>query len=182
MRQGDREEFERVFRSAYRSVLGSTYLVLHDRGRAEEVTQDAFVRLYERWGKAVSIDHPVAWVRTVAVRDAIRRAKRERFVPVIEVVDREGPAHAHPHDVDLLRAVAGLPPQQRAAVALYYLDDRPVDEVAHLLAVAPATVASTCSARASTCVTHWARPRSRLHQVGQWAGSAPGSGTDKAKD
>ena len=68
MRQGDRDEFERVFRSAYRSVLGSTYLVLHDRGRAEEVTQDAFVRLYERWGKAVSIDHPVAWVRTVAVQ------------------------------------------------------------------------------------------------------------------
>ena len=140
MRQGDRDEFERVFRSAYRSVLGSTYLVLHDRGRAEEVTQDAFVRLYERWGKAVSIDHPVAWVRTVAVRDAIRRAKRERFVPVIEVVDRESPAHAQPHDVDLLRAVAGLPPQQRAAVALFYLEDRPVDEVAHLLEVAPATV------------------------------------------
>ena len=67
VRQRDRDEFERVFRSAYRSVLGSTYLVLHDRGRAEEVTQDAFVRLYERWGKAVSIDHPVAWVRTVAV-------------------------------------------------------------------------------------------------------------------
>jgi DNA-directed RNA polymerase specialized sigma24 family protein len=51
VRQGDRDEFERVFRSAYRSVLGSTYLVLHDRGRAEEVTQDAFVRLYERWGR-----------------------------------------------------------------------------------------------------------------------------------
>lgn len=98
-------------------MLGSTYLVLHDRGRAEEVTQDAFVRLYERWGKAVSIDHPV-----------------------VEVVDREGPAQAEPHDVDLLRAVAGLPPQQRAAVALYYLEDRPVDEVAHLLEVAPATV------------------------------------------
>ncbi len=36
-----------------------------------------------------------------------------------------------------MRAVAGLPPQQRAAVALYYLEDRPVDEVAHLLEVAP---------------------------------------------
>ena len=56
------------------------------------------------------------------------------------MLDREGPAHAQPHDVDLLRAVAGLPPQQRAAVALYYLEDRPVDEVANLLEVAPTTV------------------------------------------
>jgi RNA polymerase sigma factor (sigma-70 family) len=140
VRQRDRDEFERVFRSAYRSVLGSAYLVLHDRGRAEEVTQDAFVRLYERWGRAVAIDHPEAWVRTVVMRDAIRRAKRERVVPVVEVVDREDPVHARPHDLDLIRAVAGLPPQQRAAVALYYLEDRPVDEVAHLLDVAPATV------------------------------------------
>jgi DNA-directed RNA polymerase specialized sigma24 family protein len=45
VRQRDRDEFERVFRSSYRSVLGSAYLVLHDRGRAEEVTQDGFVRL-----------------------------------------------------------------------------------------------------------------------------------------
>ena len=173
MRQGDRDEFERVFRSAYRSVLGSTYLVLHDRGRAEEVTQDAFVRLYERWGKAVSIEHPVAWVRTVAVRDAIRRAKRERFVPVIEVVDRESPTHAPPHDVDLLRAVAGLPPQQRAAVALYYLEDRPVDWTYR---------GRTRRARDDGRDTP---VRRRAHLVIRWDSGRvghPGQATDKAKE
>ena len=78
MRKRDQEEFERVFRSAYRSVLLTASLVLQDRGRAEEVTQDAFLRLYERWGGAVVFEHPAAWVRRVAVRDAIRRSKRER--------------------------------------------------------------------------------------------------------
>jgi RNA polymerase sigma factor (sigma-70 family) len=43
-------------------------------------------------------------------------------------------------DIDLIRAVGELPPQQRAAVALHYLEDLPVDEVASLMAVAPATV------------------------------------------
>jgi hypothetical protein len=87
VRKRDEDEFERAFRSAYRSVLQIVSLVLQDRGRAEEVTQDAFVRLYERWGGAVAYEHPEAWVHKVAVRDAIRRANRERLVPVVALVD-----------------------------------------------------------------------------------------------
>ena len=43
-------------------------------------------------------------------------------------------------DVDLARAVASLAPQQRAAVALHYLDDLPVEDVAHHLGVSGSTV------------------------------------------
>jgi RNA polymerase sigma factor (sigma-70 family) len=139
VRKRDRDEFERVFRSAYRPVLQTVSLVLQDRGRAEEVTQDAFVRLYERWGGAVAYEHPGAWVRKVAVRDAVRRANRERAVPVLALVDTQ-PAVDRLPDLDLLRAVGELPPRQRAAVALRYLEDRPVDQVAELMGVAPATV------------------------------------------
>jgi len=139
MRGRDQTEFERVFRSAYPSVLHTAFIVLQDRGRAEEVTQDAFLRLYERWGGAVVFEQPQAWVRTVAVRDAIRRARRERVVPVMAVVDTATSGERLP-DVDLLRAVGLLPPKQRAAVALHYLQDLPVNEVAELMGVAPATV------------------------------------------
>jgi len=139
MRSADRGEFEQVFRSSYSSVLRTAYLVLHDRGRAEEVTQDAFLRLYERWSQAVTYDHPVAWVRTVAVRDAIRRAERERRQQVTSVLADRGTPDRMP-DVDLLHAVAALPPRQRAAVALYYLEDRPVDEIAVLMEVSSSTV------------------------------------------
>ena len=139
MRTVDRGEYEAVFRSAYASVLRTAFLVLHDRGRAEEVTQDGFLRLYERWSQAVSYDHPVAWVRKVVVRDAIRRAERERRQrPTLVLVDR-GTSDRVP-DLDLLQAVAELPPRQRAAVALFYLDDRPVDEVADLMEISSSTV------------------------------------------
>lgn len=135
----DRGEYERLFRSAYPSVLRTAYLVLHDRGRAEEVTQDAFLRLYERWSAAVQYDHPAAWVRKVVVRDAIRRAERERKQRVVALVPEQG-RHDQLRDVDLLRAVATLPPRQRAVVALYYLEDRPVDEIAELMELSPSTV------------------------------------------
>ena len=138
MRETQRVEFEWVFRSTYPSVLRTAFLVLHDRGRAEEVTQDAFLRLYERWQGVVRVDHPEAWVRQVAIRLAIKQAKRERTLRMVAQVDETGGRDRLP-DVDLARAVASLPAQQRAAVALFYLEDRPVDEVAQLLGVSTST-------------------------------------------
>lgn len=139
MRTSQRVEYEWVFRSTYPSVLRTTYLILHDRGRAEEVTQDAFLHLYERWGGVVHIDHPAAWVRKVAARAAVRQAKQARARGETRP-DEEATAWDHLPDVDLVRAVASLAPQQRAAVALYYLEDLPVEEVAHLLGVSASTV------------------------------------------
>lgn len=114
MRDATRVEFEWVFRRAYRSVLRTVFVVLHDQGRAEEVTQDAFLRLYERWRGVAGIDHPEAWVRQVAVRLAIKQAKWNRAQPVVTLVDDTSTGDRLP-DVDLARAVAALPAQQRAA-------------------------------------------------------------------
>jgi RNA polymerase sigma factor (sigma-70 family) len=150
VRDAARVEFEWVFRSTYPSVLRTVFVVLHDRGLAEEVTQDAYLRLYERWRGVVGIDHPQAWVRQVAVRLAIKQARRNRAQPVVTLVDESGDGDRLP-DVDLARAIASLPAQQRAAVALFYLEDRPVDEVAKLLGVST-----------STAKQHLLRARARL--------------------
>ena len=139
MRESQRVEFEWMFRSTYPSVLRTTYLVLHDLGRAEEITQDAFLKLYERWRGVVRIDHPQAWVRRVAVRAAIKQARSSRLRPWVDRTDEPAIDDRLP-DIDLARAVATLAPQQRAAVALYYLEDLSVDEVAHLLDVSSSTV------------------------------------------
>lgn len=139
MRDGERVEFEWVFRSAYPSVLRTVYLILHDRGRAEEITQDAFLRLCERWRGVVRIDHPEAWVRQVAIRAAIRSAQRSRLLSLVSQVD-DAVAWDRLPDLDLAHSVAALTPRQRAVVALYYLEDRPVDEVAHVLGVSTSTV------------------------------------------
>jgi RNA polymerase sigma-70 factor (ECF subfamily) len=139
VREPARVEFEWVFRSAYPSVLRTAYLVTRDRGRAEEVTQDAFLRLYERWRSVARVEHPEAWVRKVAVRAAVRQAQRNRRVQPTDHVESTGSTDAVP-DVDLDRAIAALAPRQRAAVALFYLEDRPVEEVAELMRVSVSTV------------------------------------------
>jgi RNA polymerase sigma factor (sigma-70 family) len=139
VRESQRVEFEWVFRSTYPSVLRTTYLVLHDLGRAEEVTQDAFLRLYERWRGVARVDRPDAWVRRVAFRAAIKQAQRGRSRHTAPPDERQPSWDTLP-DVDLARAVATLAPQQRAAVALFYLEDLSVQQVADLLEVSESTV------------------------------------------
>jgi RNA polymerase sigma factor (sigma-70 family) len=139
-----RADYESVFRTTYPAVVRTAFVILGDRGSAEEVAQDAFVRLYERWGGARGnrgsrVEQPQAWVHAVAVRMAVRQARRRRTRPTVATVE-ERPVDDPVVDVDLHRALGSLPPRQRAAVALYYLEDRPVAEIALLLDVSSSTV------------------------------------------
>ncbi len=140
------DEFRWLFRQEFRSVVWSVNVVLHDYARSEEIAQDAFLRLLEKWDKVSHYDRPGAWVRRVAIRLAIRADKRERSRWWGESeASRERGIHSQQgnllaHDPDLMAALAELPARQRAAIALHYLEDRPVSEVADLLGLAPATV------------------------------------------
>ena len=75
-------------------------------------------------------------MRRVAIRRAVRVRDRRIAEPSVRAVRRR----AAGADLDLLAAVAALPRAQRAAVALFYLEDRPVAEVAELMGCAEATV------------------------------------------
>ena len=131
-------EFTRFFEVEFQSVVRTAYFILHDRQGAEDVAQEAFAQLYTHWKKVAAYQRPDAWVRRVAIRMAVRTAGREHRRQDLE---REvaPPPGAKPQDIDLVRAVRQLPPQQRAAVALFYFEDRPLADVAHILDCAEST-------------------------------------------
>jgi RNA polymerase sigma-70 factor (ECF subfamily) len=132
-------EFSSFFHEEFANVARTAYFVLHDRTAAEDVAQDAFTQLFRNWAKISRYDRPGAWVRRVAIRLAVRHARRER-VRAFLLRWSEPPRHETPaRDPDLIRAIRALPPQQRAAVALHYFEDRPVAEIASLLGCSTAT-------------------------------------------
>lgn len=133
-------DYTTLFRAEYPIVLRSVFLVTGDRGRAEEITQDSFAKLYAQWRRVARYDRPDAWVRRVAIRMAIRAAARERRRPALESQVGTSLASAALPDVDLARAVESLSPQQRACVVLYYFEDRSVPEITDLLEIAEPTV------------------------------------------
>jgi RNA polymerase sigma factor (sigma-70 family) len=143
VQQRQRDEYEWLFRASYPAVLRTVFLVTRDFGRAEEICQDAYLQLLEHWSTVYDYEHPEAWVRKVAVRMAIRASTRERRRFHLEIVGRdhvEEQQRMEWPDVDLARALTSLAPMQRAAVVLYYFEDRPVLEVARVLQVSTSTV------------------------------------------
>jgi RNA polymerase sigma factor (sigma-70 family) len=132
------EGFSWFFRGEYAGVLRLTTLVVQDRGMAEDVTQDAFAQLYKHWTRVSRYDRPDAWVRKVAVRLAVKAARKSGLQTIMTPEER--PVLDTYSDPDLIKAVAQLSAGQRAAIVLFYLEDRPVEEVASIMELSPATV------------------------------------------
>jgi RNA polymerase sigma factor (sigma-70 family) len=151
---GERDaEFTAFFRAEYPGLVRTLYLVTRDKEQARDVAQEAFIQLFARWRRISHYDRPDAWVRRVGIRMAVRASRREQIRPRLER-ELDFATFPKPVDLDVLRAVKELPSSQRAAVALFYLEDRPVSEVAQIL---------SCSEM--TAKVHLHRARKRLAEL-----------------
>lgn len=132
------EDYAWFFSGEYPGLVRTLFFIVHDVERAEDIAQDAFTQLLVHWRKVSRYERPDAWVRRVAIRLAVRSIKRERMRPLVE---RSSPTARLPEpiDVDLTNAIAQLPPQQRSAVALFYFEDRPMEEIADILGCSMST-------------------------------------------
>jgi len=134
-----RRSFEEVFVTEYQPMVRLAYLLVDSGAVAEELVQEAFIRLHRRWDR---VDAPGAYLRTTVVnlcRNEQRRRGRERRA---RDRDRADDAAVGLGADELLDAVAKLPAKRRAAVVLRYYEDLPEREIAEILGVRPGTVKS----------------------------------------
>ncbi len=141
------EWVQQCFEASYRRLVGQLYAVCGDLTEAEEVVSEAFVRAAARPAAFARIDNPEAWLRTVAV-NAARTRHRRRAIGLRLHVAHE-PQHRHPdlstERLALVQALRGLPAAQREALALHYLADLSVQQVAETLGVPAGTVKARLS-------------------------------------
>jgi RNA polymerase sigma factor (sigma-70 family) len=128
------EEHERLFKALY--------FVTGNRQDAEELMQDAFLKLWERWGEIDRIDDPTAYLFRVALNGFRMRRRRaataiRKVVPVIEERDEFLDAEMR---ADVRRLLLGISPHQRAALLLVDLLGYPSEQAARILRVRPSTV------------------------------------------
>lgn len=142
----DLQSFEEFTRREYRGLVIALTFHCGDDEVAAELAQDALARAYQRWGRVSRMEHPEAWVRTVAFnlsRSQFRRRGAERRALArhggTDVATGTSPEQV-PDQIDVRRAVAGLPPRQREVVIHHYLLDRPVAEIAESLGVSVGAV------------------------------------------
>ncbi len=136
---GPRSTFEEAFRAEYAGVVRVIAPIVGSVEDAEAIAQDAFVKAYTRWTRIGRYDRPAAWIRRVAIRDAVRFAERGRR-PIPAAPAERGSSDSVASRLDLAAALRQLPAQQSACVVLHYLADWPVADVADALGCKEATV------------------------------------------
>jgi RNA polymerase sigma-70 factor (sigma-E family) len=135
-----------LYRERYAPMVRLAHLLTGSNAVAEELVQDAFVRVGRRWDSITG--EPAPYLRTAVVnacRSHLRRVVAERRATARHGTgSREGQAADAPGR-ELLDALARLPYRQRAAVVLRFYDDRSEAEIADILGCRPGTVKSSIS-------------------------------------
>ncbi|HEU5150363.1 MAG TPA: sigma-70 family RNA polymerase sigma factor [Iamia sp.] len=121
------------------------YRLLGDRSEAEEVTQEALVRVYLRWRRVGP--YAEAWTARVAANLALdhhrRRSRQRRHAETVApttATDVADPAAGLVSRLELAEGLRRLPRRQREVVTLRYLADVSEAETARLLGCSPGTV------------------------------------------
>jgi RNA polymerase sigma-70 factor (ECF subfamily) len=109
--------------------------VLVGPGDAEDLLSSVVVRILSSRGSLESLDDPRPYLFRAVVNEAKNFRRRSRRAPLM--TEDQYSVELRP---EVLHAVMGLPPQQRAAVYLTYWRDLPISETSELLGCRPGTV------------------------------------------
>ena len=143
---GDPVSLRDVFDASYRKLVVQLYGVTGTFDEAEDVVQEAFVRAAASGRRFQRVENPEAWLRTTAIHvhrsrwRKLRNGKRARD----RMLAPRDPAALEDH-VAIITALRALPEAQRQVIALHYLADLPVHEIADELGVPTGTVKSRLS-------------------------------------
>ena len=145
------ERFDGFVRAASPRLLRAAWLLVGDWPAAEDLVQTAFEKTWPRWGRLPDDKQRLAYLHRV-LTNAFLRGQRRKWMGEIAVGDVPHRAVVDGTDALVLRAsvlaaVRGLPPRQRAVIALRYLADLTEAQTAAAMRCSTGTVKSY-SARA----------------------------------
>lgn len=132
------------------ALLRTAYLLTGDLHKAEDLLQDALTKVAQRW-RRLSDGNPEGYARTILVRTNVswwRGIRREQVVGELPETEDAGAGNddSIEHRVVMARALAKLPPRQRAVLVLRYYDDLTERQTADVLGVSVGTVKSQAHA------------------------------------
>jgi RNA polymerase sigma-70 factor (ECF subfamily) len=128
------DAFEDLFRSVFEPLVAALAFAAGSRDAAADAVQDAFVQAHRHWDELRLYDNPGAWVRRVAVnRIANQQRSRQRYEQALATLLVDDCHDGDPAErLAVAGAIGALGERDRMVVALYYLADLPVEEVAGL--------------------------------------------------
>jgi RNA polymerase sigma-70 factor (ECF subfamily) len=138
------EALERLLDAYEKKVFRMAVAMLRDAGRAEEVTQDVFLKV---WRALPSYDGRASlstWVYAIARNTCLSAVRSESYRKTTLLEESQEPTVASigPLNVALKQCLSRLPDVQRDVITMFYFEDRNVAEVAQLMDLPEGTVKS----------------------------------------
>lgn len=123
-------------------LVGMLALYCGDRDVAEDLAQEALVRLCRDWRRVRKLSMPEAWLHRVAINLAHSHYRQKALENKVKALlrGRAADRHTPSHDVEALELLKPLPHRQRAALLLHYYLDMTVREVAEVMDIPEGTV------------------------------------------
>ncbi|GMQ92684.1 MAG: SigE family RNA polymerase sigma factor [Acidimicrobiia bacterium] len=141
-----KESFDRFYEREFRSVVGLAYALSGSRAASEDLAQEAFIAAHRNWDKVGSYDKPEAWVRRVVSNLSVSRFRKRasEIKALTRLAGFRSESAALPElpseAVEFWSKVRKLPRRQAQVIALHYLEDRSVAEIADILECSQNTV------------------------------------------
>jgi len=140
----DEDAFERLLDRYQEKVFRLAVSMLKDPARAEEVTQDIFLKFWQALPAYDSRAALSTWLYAIARNtclSAIRSESYRRTLSLDQSAEPFTPETAS-KTLEIQQLLARLPETQRQAITLFYLQERSVEEVARMLGLPEGTVKS----------------------------------------
>jgi RNA polymerase sigma-70 factor, ECF subfamily len=139
------QAFELVLSRYQDKVFRLVYSILKEAARSEEVTQDIFLKMWQVLPDYDGRASLSTWLYTIARNTSLTalRATSHRYTRILE--GREPPAsnwQAGQQQLEINQLVERLPEVQKQVIELFYLQERSVEDVAHMLDLPEGTVKS----------------------------------------
>ncbi len=143
------DSFEDYVNGRGRALLRFAYVLCHDAHLAQDLVQDALVKVHRRWDR---VDAPDAYLRRAIVNDfcSWKRRRASRDV-VTDQLPEHGVVADGPEDREAMwQLLAELPRQQRSVLALRFYEGLDDDSIARAVGCSAATVRSHASKALAT--------------------------------
>lgn len=147
--RGDSEAFAALYERHRRRVFRTALHLVREPALAEDITQEAFISVFQEIARLRSPAAFRTWLYRVVVSRATRLLRAEGGVRrplsldrMLEASELQAPVSDEDEQAALRTAIAGLPADLRVPVLLHYFTGLRVAEVAAVLAIPPGTVKS----------------------------------------
>lgn len=144
---GGRSSFDRFFADEFEKMVALCIALTGAPEEARDLAQGSLEKAYRDWSRVSSLDQPGAWLRRVTINAANswHRSHRRDSRLRNKLAAQPEPVVLEPEASEFWKHVRGLATQQRAVVALFYIEDMSIAEVGSVLGIADGTVKATLS-------------------------------------